>query len=130
MRVVSTYVSSASQTVVIGADSHATILIGERINPAGKRAIADALKSGDFELLQREAAAQVAAGADIIDVNVSMFGVAEKDLLPCVVKAIAACVTVPLCLDSADADALAAGLRVYQGKALVNSVSGEKMVFG
>lgn len=122
---ISTYVSSASQTVTIGANSP-TVLVGERINPAGKKAIAEALRNGNLELLQMEALAQVRAGADILDVNVSLFGAAEKELLPQVVKAVAECVEVPLCLDSAKADALAAGLSVYRGKALVNSVSGEE----
>lgn len=119
-----TRISSAAREVVIGPD-HPTVLIGERINPSGRRRLTEALKTGNLDIIQREARAQVDAGADVLDVNVCAFGIDEVAVLPRVVKAMIEAVDVPLCLDSTNAEALAAALRAYQGKALVNSVSGE-----
>jgi 5-methyltetrahydrofolate--homocysteine methyltransferase len=120
-----TKVSSPSKEVIIG-DNQPTVLIGERINPAGKKKLAEALKAGDLEIVRREALAQVQAGADILDVNVGTFGVDEVTLLPKAVREVMGSVDVPLCLDSSNPDALEAALRVYKGKPLVNSVTGEK----
>jgi 5-methyltetrahydrofolate--homocysteine methyltransferase len=102
------------------------VLIGERINPAGKKKLAEALKAGDLEIVCKEALAQVQAGADILDVNVGTFGVDEVTLLPKAVQAVMGIVDVPLCLDSSNPDALEAALKVYKGKPLVNSVTGEE----
>ena len=118
-------VSSPSREVIIG-DTQPTVLIGERINPTGKKKLAEALKAGDLEAVRKEALAQVQAGADILDVNVGTFGIDEVTLLPAAVRAVMDVVDVPLCLDSSNADALEAALKVYQGKPLVNSVSGEE----
>jgi len=88
--------------------------------------LAEALKTGNFEdVVRKEAMAQVQAGADMIDVNVGAFGVDEVALLPRAVKAAMEAVDVPLCIDSANPEALAAALKVYKGKPLINSVSGE-----
>jgi 5-methyltetrahydrofolate--homocysteine methyltransferase len=119
-----TTVSGATKEVVIGHDQP-MVIIGERINPSGKKRLAEALRTGDLEIVQKEAVAQVQAGADIIDVNVGTPGVDEVALLPEVVKAVMEAVDVPLCLDSAKPEALAAALKVYKGKALINSVTGE-----
>jgi len=120
-----TRVSSAAEEVTIGPECP-TVLIGERINPSGRKRLSEALKAGNLDIVQTEARSQVDAGADVLDVNVCAFGVDEVDLLPRAVQAVMDAVDIPLCLDSTNAEALAAALRVYQGKALVNSVSGEE----
>ena len=120
-----TRVSSPTKEVIIG-DDQPTVLIGERINPAGKKKLAEALKAGNLEIVCKEALAQVQSGADIIDVNVSTFGVDEVALLPQVVRAVMDVVDVPLCLDSANPEALEAALKAYKGKPLINSVTGEE----
>ena len=120
-----TRVSSPNKEVIIG-DDRPTVIIGERINPAGRQKLQEALKAGDLEVVRKEAVAQVEAGADILDVNVGTFGVDEVALLPKAVKAVMDTADVPLCLDSASPEALAAALKVYEGKPLVNSVSGEE----
>ena len=119
-----TSVSSSKKEVIIG-DDHPTVLIGERINPTGKKKLAEALKAGDLEIVRKEALAQVQAGADILDVNVGTFGVDEVAMLPKAVRAVMDTVDVPLCLDSSNPDALEAALKVYKGKPVVNSVTGE-----
>jgi 5-methyltetrahydrofolate--homocysteine methyltransferase len=120
-----TKVASPSREVIIG-DNQPTVLIGERINPTGKKKLAEALKAGDLEIVRREAVAQVQAGADILDVNVGTFGVDEVTLLPKAVRVVMDAVDVPLCLDSSNPDALEAALKVYKGRPLVNSVTGEE----
>jgi 5-methyltetrahydrofolate--homocysteine methyltransferase len=120
-----TKVASSSREVIIG-DNQPTVLIGERINPTGKKKLAEALKAGDLEIVRKEALAQVQAGADILDVNVGTFGVDEVALLPKAVRVVMDTVDVPLCLDSSNPDALEAALKVYKGKPLVNSVTGEE----
>jgi 5-methyltetrahydrofolate--homocysteine methyltransferase len=119
-----TKVSSAIQEVLIG-DQRPTVLIGERINPSGKKRLAAALQAGDLELVRQEAIAQVQAGADILDVNVGLAGADEAALLPQAVQVVMDTVDVPLCLDSHDPKALAAALKVYRGKPIVNSVNGQ-----
>jgi 5-methyltetrahydrofolate--homocysteine methyltransferase len=120
-----TKVSSLTKEVIIG-DNQPTVIIGERINPAGKKKLVEALKAGDLEIVRKEALAQVQAGADILDVNVGTFGVDEVTLLPRAVQAVMDTVAVPLCLDSSNPDALEAALKVYKGKPLLNSVTGEE----
>jgi len=120
-----TKISSMKKEVVIG-HGLPTVLIGERINPAGKKKMADALRAGDLDIICKEALSQVNAGADIIDVAVGTFGVDETDLLPKAVQAIMRTVDTPLCFDSPKPEALEAALKVYQGKALINSVNGEE----
>jgi 5-methyltetrahydrofolate--homocysteine methyltransferase len=119
-----TRVSSLTKEVIIG-DERPTVLIGERINPAGKKKLAEALKTGNLEIVRKEALAQAQAGADILDVSVSLFGVDEVTLLPQAVQAVIDIVDIPLCLDSTNPEALEAALKVYKGKPLINSVTGE-----
>ena len=120
-----TKVSSATREVFIG-DQRPTVLIGERINPTGKKMLSAALKSGDMEVVRREAVAQVDAGADILDVNVVAPGVDEVALLPQVVRVVMETVEVPLSIDINNPKALEAALKIYQGKPIVNSVTGEE----
>jgi len=120
-----TRITSASKEVIIG-EGRPTVLIGERINPSGRKKLSEALKAGELEIIGSEAKAQVEAGADIIDVNVGAFGVDEVDVLPKAVKIAMKAVDAPLCIDSSNHDALVAALKVYKGKPLVNSVSGEE----
>jgi len=120
-----TMLSSATKEVIIG-DGLPTVLIGERINPTGKKKMAEALRAGDLEVICKEALAQVQAGADILDVNVNTFGVDVVTMLPQVVQAVMDTVDVPLCLDCTNPKALEAALKVYKGKPLINSVSGEE----
>jgi 5-methyltetrahydrofolate--homocysteine methyltransferase len=120
-----TRITSASKEVIIG-EGLPTVLIGERINPSGRKKLSEALKAGQLEIIGSEAKAQVEAGADIIDVNVGAFGVDEVDVLPRAVKIAMKAVDAPLCIDSSSPDALVAALKVYKGKPLVNSVSGEE----
>jgi 5-methyltetrahydrofolate--homocysteine methyltransferase len=120
-----TRISSATKEVIIG-DGRPTVLIGERINPSGRKKLSEALIAGNLEMVGSEALAQVEAGADIIDVNVGAFGVDEVSLLPQAVLAATEAVDVPLCLDNSNPEALAAALKVYKGKSLINSVTGEE----
>ena len=118
------------EAVVIDRDGP-TVLLGERINPTGKKRLAEALVAGDLRIVREEALAQVEAGAQILDVNVGATGVDEVDLLPRAVKLVLETVDVPICIDSADAEALAAALALHRelnpdGRALVNSVNGEE----
>jgi len=116
---------SAKKQVVIKTEGP-TVLIGERINPTGKKKLSRALQKGDLELVRREAIDQVMAGADVLDVNVGALGVDEEVLLPEVVKVVMDAVDVPLSLDSTNPAALEKALKVYQGKPLVNSVTGQE----
>ncbi|MBW2117508.1 MAG: dihydropteroate synthase [Deltaproteobacteria bacterium] len=120
-----TKVSSAKNEVII-SDRGPTVLIGERINPTGKKKLAGALKAGDFDVVRQEAIAQVEAGADILDVNIAAPDVDEILVLPKVIEIIMAAVDVPLCIDINNPAALKEALKIYEGKPIVNSVSGEE----
>ena len=120
-----TKVSSASLEVLIG-DNRPTVIIGERINPSGKKILSEALKEENFDIICQEAIAQVDAGADILDVNVATPGVNEVVMLPRVVKTVMDAVNVPLCIDINNPAALREVLKIYPGKPIVNSVSGEE----
>ena len=120
-----TKISSAKKEVIV-SDGGPTILIGERINPTGKKKLAAALKAGDFNVMRQEAKAQVEAGADILDVNVVAPEVDEISVLPKAIEIIMSVVDVPLCIDINNPAALKAALKVYEGKPVVNSVSGEE----
>jgi len=102
------------------------VIIGERINPSGRKRLAEFLGQGDMSLVRQEALAQVEAGAQVIDVNVSAVDVDEEIILPQAVQTVAEGVDVPICIDTANHEALAAALTVCPGKALVNSVTGEE----
>jgi len=120
-----TRVSSATTEVLI-TNEGPTVLIGERINPSGKKKLAQALKNGDFEVVRTEAKAQVEAGADILDVNVACPGVDEISALPQAIETIMASADVPLCIDINNPAALKEALKVYKGRPIVNSVTGEE----
>jgi len=120
-----TVVKSRTQEVIISPE-HPTAIIGERINPTGKTLLAQALADRDMGRVQKLALSQVAEGADILDVNIGAAGVDEVELLPMAVRAVMEVTEVPICVDSANPDALRAALRVVEGKALINSVNGEE----
>ncbi len=120
-----TRVSSEQQEVIIGPD-RPVVIIGERINPTGRKKLAEALERGDMAFVQEDALKQVRAGAHILDVNVGISGADESALMIEALQAVREVVQVPLCIDSADPKVLAAGLKAYPGKALVNSVNGEE----
>jgi len=122
---VETKVSGVSKEVIISYD-RPTVIIGERINPTGKKKLQEALKVGDLSIVKKEALDQVAAGAQILDCNVNCPGVDDSILLPKAIQLVQSVVDVPLCIDSPNIAALEAGLKVYKGKPLVNSISGEK----
>ena len=103
-------------------------VIGERINPTGKKRFQQALLENDLDYILEVGVQQEDAGADILDVNVGYPGVNEVEMLPRVVKKLQSAISLPLQLDSSNPDALEAGLRVYNGKAAVNSVNGEPEV--
>lgn len=102
------------------------VVIGERINPTGHKKLAASLTGGDYGYIRELARNQTAAGADLLDVNVGLPGVDEVELLPHIIEVVASEVDVPLCVDSADREALAAALAVAPGRPLVNSVTGEE----
>ncbi len=120
-----TVVSSSNQEVVIGFDEP-FVIIGERINPTGRKKLAEEMKSGDFSRVEADAVAQVAAGAHMLDVNAGIPLADEPAILAKTVQLVQSLVDVPLSIDSSIVEALEAGLAVYEGKALVNSVTGEE----
>ncbi len=120
-----TVLRGTKKEVVIQPDA-LTVIIGERINPTGRKKLAAALVAGDLEYVRREAVAQVREGAHVIDVNVGAAGVDEVDLLPKAVLAVAEVVDVPICIDSSSVEAIEAALAVCPGRPLVNSVNGEE----
>ena len=110
---------------VVISPARATTIIGERINPAGKEWLKEALRSGDLDRLAQLAKEQVEAGADIIDVNVTIPGVDEVDLLLRAVEVVQKAVEVPLSIDSSKPEAILAALPLCDGKVIVNSVNGD-----
>ncbi len=120
-----TVVCSQSKEVIISTDGPVS-MIGEKINPTGRKKLAQALREWDLAYVRQLAAQQVAAGADLLDVNVGVPGLDDVALLPEVVKVVASEVALPLCIDTANSEALAAALAVAPGKPLVNSVNGEE----
>ena len=119
-----TVVSSASREVAIGFDEP-FVIIGERINPTGRKLLAEEMKAGDFSRVERDVIAQVAAGAHMLDVNAGIPLADEPAILARTIQLVQSLTDVPLSIDSSIVAALEAGLAVYQGKALVNSVTGE-----
>ncbi|HEY6800641.1 MAG TPA: dihydropteroate synthase [Agromyces sp.] len=122
-----TIVSSATREVAIGF-GRPFVMIGERINPTGRKLLAEEMKAGDFSRVEADALAQVAAGAHMLDINAGIPLADEPALLARAVKLVQTLTDVPLSIDSSIIDALEAGLAVYQGKPLVNSVTGEDEV--
>jgi 5-methyltetrahydrofolate--homocysteine methyltransferase len=120
-----TVVSSATREVVIGFD-RPFVIIGERINPTGRKILAAEMAAGDFSRVEADARAQVEAGAHMLDVNAGIPLADEPAILARAVQLVQSITEVPLSIDSSIVAALEAGLAVYKGKALVNSVTGEE----
>ena len=119
-----TVLQSRSSTVTIGPEQPFCI-IGERINPTGRKVFAEALRNGDLSTVTADAVAQTEAGADMVDVNAGIPLVDEAELLQNMLRTVQDASDLPICIDSSVIEALEAGLSVYEGKALVNSVTGE-----
>jgi len=119
-----TVISSATKEVVIGFD-RPFVIIGERINPTGRKILAAEMAAGDFSRVETDARAQVEAGAHMLDVNAGIPLADEPAILARAIQLVQSITDVPLCIDSSIVAALAAGLAVYKGKPLVNSVTGE-----
>ncbi len=120
-----TVISSATREVVIG-DDRPFVIIGERINPTGRKLLAEEMKAGDFSRVERDTVAQVEAGAHMLDVNAGIPLADEPAILARTIRLVQSITGVPLSIDSSIVEALEAGLAVYQGRALVNSVTGEE----
>ncbi|MGC6530132.1 MAG: methyltetrahydrofolate cobalamin methyltransferase [Candidatus Puniceispirillaceae bacterium] len=120
-----TVVSSAKQEITIGFDEPFCV-IGERINPTGRKLLAAEMAAGDYSRVEADALAQVAAGATMLDVNAGIPMADEPAILADSIKLVQSLVDVPLAIDSSIVEALESGLSVYEGKALVNSVTGEE----
>ncbi len=120
-----TVVSSASKEVVIGFEQP-FVVIGERINPTGRKLLAEEMKNGDYSRVESDALAQIAAGAEILDVNAGIAMANEPRILAECVRLLQSITDAPLCIDSSIVEALEAGLEAYEGRALLNSVTGEE----
>jgi 5-methyltetrahydrofolate--homocysteine methyltransferase len=120
-----TVLRSATKTVTIGADQPFCV-IGERINPTGRSKFQEQLKAGDLSRIEIDVVQQVAGGADMLDVNMGVPLADEAELLSQAVKLVQQHTDLPLVIDSSVVEALDAGLAAYEGKALVNSVTGEQ----
>ena len=120
-----TILRGTEETVRISLDLP-TVIIGERINPTGRSWLTEQLTEGNIDALRNEATKQIEDGAHVLDVNVGAASVNEVELLPQAIQVVQETVGVPLCIDTADKDALEAALKVYQGKPLINSVNGEE----
>ncbi|MBQ4538075.1 MAG: homocysteine S-methyltransferase family protein [Oscillospiraceae bacterium] len=118
--------AASSSTVSVLLDQ--PIVVGERLNPTGKKLLKQALADGDMAYILRQAAAQEADGAQILDVNVGLPGIDEPAMMVKVIKAVQSVCSLPLQIDSSNPDAIEAGLRVYNGRAIVNSVNGKDEV--
>ena len=119
-----TVLSSAKKTVTIGPDQPFCI-IGERINPTGRKIFQEQLRAGDLSAIERDVIAQVEAGATMLDVNMGAPLIDEPVVLAQAVRLVQSLTDLPLCIDSSVVEALEAGLQAYQGKALVNSITAE-----
>ena len=119
-----TVVQSASKTVTIGHDQP-FVIIGERINPTGRKKFQELLRAGDLSTISVDVEAQVKGGADMLDVNMGVPLTDEPALLSKAIKLIQTLTDLPICIDSSVIEALQAGLEAYEGKALVNSMTGE-----
>ncbi len=120
-----TVLKSKTKTVEIKR-GNPTVIIGERINPTGRKLVLAALQKGDFDIVRKDATTQVAAGATVLDVNAGVPSADEPVLLKQVMEIVMETTDVPLCIDTADPKALEAALSIYEGKALVNSTNGEE----
>jgi 5-methyltetrahydrofolate--homocysteine methyltransferase len=119
-----TVLRSATKQVVIG-HQHRFCLIGERINPTGRKIFQEQLRAGDLSAIERDVKAQVEGGADVLDVNMGVPLTDEADLLVRAIQLVQSLTDLPICIDSSVIEALEAGLAAYEGRALVNSVTAE-----
>jgi 5-methyltetrahydrofolate--homocysteine methyltransferase len=119
-----TVVQSASKTVTIGHDQP-FVIIGERINPTGRKKFQELLRAGDLSTIAVDVESQIKGGADMLDVNMGVPLTDEPALLSKAIKMIQGMTDMPICIDSSVIEALQAGLEAYEGKALVNSMTGE-----
>ena len=119
-----TVIRSATRQVVIGHDQR-FCLIGERINPTGRRIFQEQLRAGDLSAIEKDVKAQVEAGADILDINMGVPLTDEPELLAKAITMVQSLTDLPICIDSSVVEAIEAGLSVYQGRALVNSITAE-----
>jgi 5-methyltetrahydrofolate--homocysteine methyltransferase len=119
-----TVVQSASKTVTIGHDQP-FVIIGERINPTGRKKFQELLRAGDLSTIAVDVESQIKGGADMLDVNMGVPLTDEPALLSKAIKMIQEITDLPICIDSSVIEALQAGLEAYEGKALVNSMTGE-----
>jgi 5-methyltetrahydrofolate--homocysteine methyltransferase len=119
-----TVLRSASKEVVIG-HGRRFCLIGERINPTGRRIFQEQLRAGDLSAIERDVRAQVEGGADVLDINMGVPLTDEAELLAKAIQLVQSVSDLPICIDSSVVEALEAGLSVYQGRALVNSITAE-----
>lgn len=117
--------SSRGRKVVVSID-RPFVIIGERINPTGRKVLAAEMKAGKMDRVRADAIAQVAAGAHMLDINAGIPALDEAALLVAAIKAVSEVTDVPICIDSSVIEALEAGLAAYEGKALVNSVTAEE----
>jgi len=115
---------SATKEVIIGHDVP-FVIIGERINPTGRKKFQEQLRAGDLSQIEIDVQQQVDGGADVIDVNMGVPLTDEPDLLSRAIKLVQSKTDLPICIDSSVIEALEAGLKAYEGKALVNSMTGE-----
>lgn len=120
-----TVISSQSKEVIIGFE-RPFVVIGERINPTGRKLLAEEMKNGDFSRVEADTRAQVAAGAQVLDVNAGIPLADEPAIMAQTIRLIQSITDLPLCIDSSMVSALEAGLEAYQGRALLNSVTGEE----
>jgi len=120
-----TVLSSRSREVVVSFE-RPFVVIGERINPTGRKVLAAEMKEGKMDRVRADAIAQVAAGAHMLDVNAGIPAADEPALLVAAIRAVSEVTDVPICIDSSIIEALEAGLAAYEGKALVNSVTAEE----
>ncbi len=120
-----TVLSSATKEVVIGPE-HPFVIIGERINPTGRKALAAELAEGNYARAEHDALAQAQAGAQVLDINAGVAMGDEAKIMADLVTLVQSLTDVPLCIDSSVVAALDSGLAAYRGKALVNSVTGEE----
>lgn len=120
-----TILSSATREVVLGFD-RPFVIIGERINPTGRKLLAEEMKAGDFSRVERDVIAQIEAGAHMLDINAGIPLADEPAILARTIRLVQSLTDVPLSIDSSIVEALEAGLAAYVGKALVNSVTGEE----
>ncbi len=119
-----TVLRGTAREIVMG-HGHRFTLIGERINPTGRRIFQEQLRAGDFSAIERDVKAQVEGGADVLDVNMGVPLTDEPELLAKAIQLVQSLTDLPICIDSSVVEALEAGLSVYQGRALVNSITAE-----